>query len=120
MKSRGFTLIEVLVALAILALTAAAVSRQTTQVIGDLRRLEDKSLAFWIADNELTRMQVQERWPATGNRSHYVDWSGRRWLVTVAVSATPNVDIRRIDVAVSNEENEERRLVSLTRYEGRY
>lgn len=120
MTARGFTLIEVLVALAILALVAAAVSRQSSQVLNDLRRLEDRTQAFWLADNEMTRMRIQEPWPALGQRSRPVDTAQRRWLVSVTVTGTANVDIRRIDISVAADDRDRQPLLTLTGYGGRH
>lgn len=117
---RGFTLIEVLVALAILGLTAAAVSRQTVQVLGDLGQLEEKTRAFWVADEQLSRMLVRDAWPATGVRSRTLETLGDRWQVRIEVTGTPNPDVRRIQVRVSRDPAEQGGRVVLTGYGGRY
>lgn len=119
-SARGFTLIEVLVALAVLALTAAAVTRQSSQVLNDLRRLEEKTQALWLADNELTRIRIEEPWPALGQRSRQMEAMAQDWMITIAVSGTPNVDVRRIDVRVAAAQREQDPLLSITAYAGRH
>src|SRR5690606_36493981 len=58
--SRGFTLLEVLVALDIFALVAASILTVTSRSLQNAARLEDKTLAMWVADNRLAEMQLAE------------------------------------------------------------
>ena len=63
---RGFTLLEVLVALAIFAVVAASVLATSARSLQNAARLEDKTLAMWIADNRLAEMQLAATPPGTG------------------------------------------------------
>ena len=76
---RGFTLLEVLVALAIFASVAAAVLTASARSLQNAARLEDKTLAGWIADNQLTELQLASSPPATGRDTREVSYAGRQW-----------------------------------------
>ena len=65
-RARGFTLLEVLVALGILALSAAAVLRQTQLGVKQQYELEMKSTALWIADDVVAPLMAQPQWPPIG------------------------------------------------------
>lgn len=119
MRQRGFTLIEVVVALAILALTAAAASRQGAQILMELGRMERQTQALWLIENEIARLRLHEPWPALGRRSRRVEAMQEQWNLTIAVSATPNADMRRIDVSAAVN-SEPTPILTLTTYGGRY
>lgn len=118
-RQRGFTLIEVVVALAILALTAAAASRQGAQILMELGRMERQTQALWLIENEIARLRLHEPWPALGRRSRRVEAMQEQWNLTIAVSATPNADMRRIDVSAAVN-SEPTPILTLTTYGGRY
>ncbi len=62
-RARGFTLLEVLVALAIFAMVAASVLSASARSLQNASRLEDKTLAMWIADNRLNELQMEQTPP---------------------------------------------------------
>lgn len=65
-RARGFTLLEVLVALAIFAMVAASVLSASARSLQNASRLEDKTLAMWIADNRLNELQLEQTPPSSG------------------------------------------------------
>ncbi len=121
-RARGFTLLEVLVALAILALSAAAVLRQTHLNIRQQQTLELKSTALWIADDVLTLTLAQEQWPPIGRVEQEHAHDGKSWRVLTEVQATPDPLMRKIDVSVAPAEQDDNAaaLITLTAYRGRY
>ena len=121
-NSLGFTLLEVLVALAILALSAAAVLRQTHLNIKQQQTLELKSSALWIADDALTLMMAQEQWPPIGRVEQDQTLNGQNWRVLTEVQATPDPFMRKIDVSVATAEQGENgaAVITLTAYRGQY
>lgn len=120
--SRGFTLLEVLIALAILALSAAAVLRQTQLGLRQQQQLELKSAALWVADDAIAALNGMSAWPPLGRAQRAVEFRGQRWAVHTEVGTTPNEDLRRIVVSVSLDGQPEASppLISLTTYRGRY
>ncbi|MBK4993875.1 type II secretion system minor pseudopilin GspI [Pseudomonas sp. S37] len=77
---RGFTLLEVLVALAIFAVLAVAVTSASQHVLLQSQGLEERLLASWVADNHLMDMRLQPA-PAPGQRSLDVMFGQRRWTL---------------------------------------
>lgn len=120
--SRGFTLLEVLVALAILALSAAAVLRQTHLNIKQQQTLELKSSALWMADDVLTLVMAQAQWPPLGRVEQEQTLEGQNWRVITEVQATPDPLMRKIEVSVvpAEQGSNAAALITLAAYRGRY
>lgn len=120
--TRGFTLLEVLVALAILALSAAAVLRQTHLEVKQQQSLELKSYALWMADDVLTLALVQSQWPPVGRVEQTQSYEGQNWRVVTDVQATPDPLMRKIEVSIAPAEQgaDAAALITLTAYRGQY
>lgn len=99
--ARGFTLIEVLVALVIVALAAAAAMEAITGAAGNIGRLRERSFAQWLALNRIAELRTQATPPANGTNNSTVEFAGSRWELREEVSvADATVGLRRIDVSV--------------------
>lgn len=120
----GFTLLEVLVALAIFAVVAASVLTASTRSLQTASRLEDKTLAMWIADNRLTDLQLRETAPGSGREQGELDYAGRRWEWLSEIEATSDPALRRVTLWVAPREQrskgklEERAVVRLVGFLG--
>jgi general secretion pathway protein I len=99
--ARGFTLIEVMIALVIVALGMMAVNTQLNRYVVGAIFIEDKTLASWIATNKVTELSLLREWPAIGESSDEVEFASRRWHVRTEVAETPVENLRRADVHVS-------------------
>ncbi|MCK9685442.1 type II secretion system minor pseudopilin GspI [Scleromatobacter humisilvae] len=108
----GFTLIEVMVALAIVAIALAAGSRAASSVVGTSQRLNDVVLAQWCADNQLTELRMQGQLPAVGKTTFNCMQLGRTFQGTLKVQPTPNPSFRRVDAIVANDEGREMVTIS--------
>lgn len=115
----GFTLVEILVALAILAVALAAGMRSVAQAIDSATLLKQRTLALWVAQNRLATAQLAIPWPATGSRDGETVQAGLRFVWRETVSATPNPAFRRIDIAVAEPGVPDYALAQLTGYLGR-
>jgi general secretion pathway protein I len=101
MKSaRGFTLLEVLIALAVVALAMLALTRAATVQVRDFDMLRERTLAGWVAANVLTETRLATALPSTGRSDGRVEFASRAWRWTREVKATPDPTLRRIDIQV--------------------
>ncbi|MCG4453615.1 type II secretion system minor pseudopilin GspI [Pseudomonas sp. MMS21-TM103] len=98
---RGFTLLEVLVALAIFAVVAASVLTASARSLQTASRLEDKTLAMWIADNRLSELQLAETLPGDGRDQGELTFAGRRWQWQSEIQATSEPSMRRVTLWVA-------------------
>ncbi|MBA2491774.1 MAG: type II secretion system minor pseudopilin GspI [Gammaproteobacteria bacterium] len=111
---RGFTLLEVLVALAIIAYALAALIRVTGTGVANASYLRDRTFAHWVAENHLAEMRTRDGfWPATGKDDGDVEMAGRQWFWTTRVTSTPESQMRRIDVEVRLDDDEEVSPISI-------
>jgi len=97
----GFTLLEVLVAMAIISLGLIGVFSSLNQMLGATALLRDKTLATWVATDRITEMRVTGEYPDAGERNDTVEMAGTEWAYTIKVSKIPDLEMRRLDVTVS-------------------
>ncbi|MFM9914430.1 MAG: type II secretion system minor pseudopilin GspI [Rhizobacter sp.] len=102
----GFTLIEVLVALVIVAITLSAGIKAAGALLGNAQRLTEVSEAQWCADNELTGLRLAKAYPSIGESTFNCQQLGRSYVGTLQVSETPNPNFRRVETRVVNEAGE--------------
>ena len=100
MRQRGFTLIEVLVALGIVAIALVAGLQATTALTNNAMRQSDVLLAHICAENELVKVRLSRQMPGVGENSVPCGQAGRSFSVTVGVLPTPNPSFRRVDAQV--------------------
>ncbi len=98
--SRGFTLIEVMVALAIVAIALAAGTQATGALTRNAQRQSDSMLAQICAENELVRAQLSLQMPPIGDAGRTCTQANTSFGVTVSTTATLNPNFRRVDVQV--------------------
>ena len=100
----GFTLLEVLVALTILALALGALIKTAADHTALVSDLDERTQSFLIAENQLHRFQAERLWPEASTRKDRVDQSGRRWFWQATIETTPDPDLRRVIVEVRSTE----------------
>lgn len=99
-RTRGFTLIEVLIALAVIAIALLALTRTASVEVQSFDGLRERTLAGWVAANVLADTRLASSFPGTGRSDGRMQLGGRDWRWTRDVQATPNTEIRRIDISV--------------------
>jgi len=99
-RARGFTLVEVLVALAIVAIALAAGLQASNALTSNALRQSTVLLAHICAENELVRVRLSRQLPAIGDSSVPCPQAGREFTVNVGVRPTPNPNFRRVDAHV--------------------
>ncbi|MGH8397288.1 MAG: type II secretion system minor pseudopilin GspI [Gammaproteobacteria bacterium] len=100
--SRGFTLIEVLIALAVLAIGMIAVISTAGTSTRQAAELRDDTFAHWVAMNELTTLRLAPAWPAVGTQKGDAEMAGQKWHWQANVSNTSDPDLLRVDIDVSS------------------
>jgi general secretion pathway protein I len=115
----GFTLIEVMVALVIVALGLLAAFGQVNQTLTTASRLRDKTFADWVALNQLTAQRLLGEFPAVGSSSGEMEMGRARWRYTVEIENTDFEDLRQINVAVAFADEPEQVVTTLSGFLGR-
>lgn len=117
MTQRGFTLIEVLVALGIVAIALVAGLQATTALTNNAMRQSDVLLAHICAENQLVKVRLARQLPDVGDSSVPCEQAGRSFTVNVGVLPTPNPSFRRVDAQVMDGDSPVLRLSTIV---GRY
>jgi len=99
-QARGFTLVEVLVALGITAIALAAGLKASAALTTNAMRQSDVLLAHICAENELTRVRLAKQMPGIGQTEIPCEQAGRAYAVRLNVQPTPNPSFRRVDAQV--------------------
>lgn len=106
-RARGFTLMEVLVALAILAIALASVMNIVAQSASTAESVRDRLEALWIAQDRITLHRLLNVQPTADTTTGTLTFGGREWHWREAVSASPVPDLRQIEVEVRLAEDRE-------------
>ena len=115
---RAFTLLEVLVALAVLVLGLGAVLKVSASSAAQPGILKDKTIALWVASNKANEIQLGD-WPDTGNSNGYVMMAGHEWHWKMKVSNTADKDLRRMDIKIHHAYDEDEPLVQFIAFTGK-
>ena len=118
-RQAGFTLLEVLVALTIVAVALGAIIRASGQSTGNLVYVRDKIAASWVAENRIAEAMLAEEWPPLGTQSGSEEMLDQDWNWDVTVSVTADPDLRRLDVSVSHVDAGTGPLVTLSAFRGK-
>jgi general secretion pathway protein I len=116
--ARGFTLIEVMVALAIVAVALGAGLRAAGALTDNAQRLAEVTAAQWCADNALANLRLAGQLPGIGDADFGCEQLGRSYPGQLQTRATPNPNFRRVEAVVHDEEG--RVLVTLSTVLGRH
>ena len=100
-RSAGFTLLEVMVALGIAALSLTAVTAAMSQMVDAASSMRERTYASWIAQNKIAEMRLSNVVPDVSEDSGEVEFAGLEWTWRSTVSETGVENLFRVDVAVS-------------------
>ncbi|MDM3872566.1 type II secretion system minor pseudopilin GspI [Porticoccus sp. W117] len=112
----GFTLLELMIALVVFAVTALVVLENSSASVRQQARLEDKTLATWVAENSIAELRLQPYWPSLGVRDQQVQFANRDWHVRQETLETPDPRLRKVIAQVRSNRTDDQPIVELTGY----
>lgn len=122
-KPKGFTLLEVLVALVFFALIGTTLQQVTASTVNQYLAVRHKMLSSWIAENKITELQLSKSFPSVKEHKDDLEFANEEWQVVSNVKKTENPDINKIEVEVYHIDantNEKNKKLTLTGFVGRY
>lgn len=114
----GFTLIEVMVALAIIAIALGSLIKASGNHTYSASYLKSKTLAHYVAMNEVTRLKLAQTWPDLGNEHKSTELAGIEWFWTRTVEKTADEtgNIRSVRFTIYQDEDRKQNLTTLQAY----
>jgi general secretion pathway protein I len=115
-KNSGFTLIEVMLALAVFSIAGIALLSTASNNARNMGHLENTMFANWVTSNQLVAASLSKTWPPKNNLKGDVELAGRTWFWKQTVTKTTDDDMRAIVMEVRLHEDDELAVSSLTTY----
>ncbi|PKI13172.1 type II secretion system minor pseudopilin GspI [Colwellia sp. 12G3] len=115
-KPLGFTLIEVMLAMAVFAIAGVALLGVADNNYRHISHLEEQMFANWVASNQLVEVSLDKTWPPKNNRKGKVEMAGRTWYWQQKVIKTTNKELRSLVMEVRLKEDDELVSASLMTY----
>jgi general secretion pathway protein I len=117
-KSQGFTLLETLVAVAILAVAGVAIVKSSAEHINSLIVLKEITFSSWVAENRLVELQLEAKWPPKNNKKGKMEMAGREWFWRQEVEKVGDKNMRQITILVLLKEDDKEPAYQLTTFLG--
>lgn len=117
-RAGGFTLIEVLVAMTIIAVGVSALVASAAASSWRAEYLREREFARWIASNELATRQAVAAWPEIGTTNSETEMARSRWFIRTRTQKVADPDLRRLDIEVRKDRSEESYIYSVTGFVG--
>lgn len=111
-RHSGFTLLEVLVALVVLAIAMAALIKSGAENTRSAAYLRDKTLAQWVAMNVIAEQRLKATWPSTGTKHGSQEMARHEWFWELRIVETFDKDVRRLEVKVRATDDKEQTPLS--------
>jgi len=112
----GFTLIEVMLAMAVFAIAGVALLGVADNNYRHISHLEEQMFANWVASNQLVEVSLDKTWPPKNNRKGKVEMAGRTWYWQQKVVKTANKELRELTMEIRLKEDDELVSASLMTY----
>lgn len=115
-RCKGFTLLEVLVALTIVALSLGALISTSGSQATSAAYLKQKTIAHWVAMNEITQLQIEKAWLSKGDTKGSTQMAGTEWFWTRTVKETEDDNSRQVELKIYLDKDREFSLTRLVAY----
>ena len=99
-------MIEILVAVTVLAVAMGAIISGMARFAANAGYLREKTVALWVAHNRLTEIELEPSWPSVGKSDGDAEMAGIEWRWFVEVTETPDPNVRRADIRVQLKDRE--------------
>ena len=123
-RASGFTLIEVLIALAVFAAVGITLAKNASTVVLQTSRMQEKALAWSVAsnvaNNRFIRVEDESPIERKGRKTQEVLQANRSWFVETTLRSTDNEDLKALTVSVSDADTPDDVLVTLNTFVGRH
>jgi len=116
--SSGFTLLEVMVALMVLAIALGAIVTASASYTRNLGYLRNTTLAHWVAVNKMNEITLTDAWPNPGIKKGSLTMANQDWVWRVDVQNTPDASVRRVEIEVRHDADDEDALTTLIGFVG--
>ena len=113
---RGFTLIEVMLAMAIFAIAGVALLGAADNNYRHISQLDEKMFANWVASNQMVAAKLDTTWPPKNNKKGEVELASRTWYWQQKVIKTANNEMRALVMEVRSKEDDEFPVTSIMTY----
>ena len=115
-RQSGLTLLEVMVALFIFAVTGTAIMKAASEHLNGVGQIEEVAVATWVANNRLNDILMERPWPLKNNQKGQQDMAGRTWYWTQVVKATNDSDFKAVEISVSLKESRADNITTVVAY----
>ena len=115
-QCRGFTLFEILIALAVLAIALGALTKVASSQSLNTAHLVDKTFAHWLAMNKMTELQLTAQWLSKGKQEGDEEMGPRSWHWVRTVSDTPDPRVRQVEIAIFLDKTDPNPVTTLTSF----
>ncbi|MCW8956589.1 MAG: type II secretion system minor pseudopilin GspI [Gammaproteobacteria bacterium] len=114
--NRGFTLVEILVALAIIAIALAALIKASGNHTASVAYLKQKSIAHWVAMNEITELQITKSWPGKGEKKGSAEMAGHEWFWLREIKEIEDENSHQVVFTIYLDEDRTQKVTKLIGY----
>lgn len=118
-SGKGFTLLELLVALVIFATAGVAIMQASSNHLRTVWQLEELTVAGFVANNQLQLALLEPSWPPRELQQGEVAMANRNWLWQLRATPVPDPDLRELNITVSLAEQPDVMIYQLKTYVGR-
>lgn len=115
-KQTGFTLVEMLLALAVFAYAASSILAVLGQTAKNLSEIETMTFASWIANDRLTELQVDATWPPKDKEKGERELAGKQWFWLQRVEKTEDPNLRKVEVQIRTDRASQSSIYTLSTF----